>query len=64
MAEDRDLLGFRREQVISAQLPIAAAIPARTVSLTGGIAPDCEANHAPQRFPASLSVSRSAPRSM
>ena len=38
------------------QLSIAAAIPARTASGSGGIAPACEATHAPQRLPASFNL--------
>jgi hypothetical protein len=47
----------------SAAVVMASAMRERTASESGGIAPDCDATHAPQRFPASFNVGRSAPRS-
>ncbi len=41
---------------------MAAAMASRTASGKAGMAPDCEAIQPPQRFPASFSVGRPAPR--
>ena len=69
-SESVDTIGLKRVCIVGDEglwqrySPIAAAMATRSESGSSGMAPDWEATHAPQRLPASFSVSRPAPRSM